>query len=387
MKTHVAGPLVLALSASLLAGCSSHSPSSDAASGEIVPVRVATVQSGALSSNLELSGSLVAVHSVTLGAATPGRIVAVNVRVGDHVDAGQVIAQVDPQQYQAQVAQAQAGVSVTIDSAHVASARLAAAQSAYRLASMTAQRMERLYSQGAISLQQLNETQANLSGTQAGVAQAQAGMQVASSMGSQARAGVDVAAVALQNATVIAPFAGVITQKMVQPGAVVGPGTPIATIEDPSQLEIDVAVPDADATSIMVGSPVLVHVDSANNVAISGRVRAIVPSQNPALRSAMVKISVPSTPGVIAGMFARIGILGAATRAMSVPFSAITTRAEQTGVFLIDAKIAHFIPITTESIHADRVAIANNVHLPIGSRIAISAVQRLTDGTSVQVTP
>lgn len=387
MKARILAPLGVTLGVALLTGCATHATQPGSASSESVPVRVAAVRTHALAATINLSGSLSAVRSVTVGAASPGRVVAVDVRVGDRVTAGQEIAQVDAAQYRAQYAQAQAGLSVATDGARAARARLDAARSAYHLANITTTRMERLYAQGAISQQRLNEVQANLAAAQAGVAQAQAGIQAASSMGSQAQAGVDVAAVPLQNASIVAPFSGVITQKFVQPGAVVGPGSPVAALEDPARLEIDVAVPDRDAASLTLGSRVRVSVDSAHNAMFFGHVQAIVPSRNPALRSAMVKIAVPSASGLISGMFARVQILGASHRVVAVPFAAIATRADQTGVFLVSGSAARFVPVRTGSIHGDLITIRRNVHLPIGARVAISGVARLTDGASVQVSP
>ncbi|MHB8178602.1 MAG: efflux RND transporter periplasmic adaptor subunit [Vulcanimicrobiaceae bacterium] len=380
-------PMSALLGLGLIGGCAARSPgqSPPASASDIVPVRVASVRLHAFGKTVDLSGSLTALHSVTVGAASPGRIVAVNVRVGERVAAGQVIAEVDAAQYSAQLSQAQAGVAAANDGTLAAQARLTAARSAYTLAHVTATRMAHLYAQGAISKQHFDEMQASLAAAQAGVAGAQAGVQAASSMSSEARAGVDVAAVPFRNATIVAPFSGVITNKFVQRGAVVGPGSPVARLEDPSRLELDVAVPDRDAAALTLGSRVAVRVDSAGSSLRYGRVRAVVPSGNPALRSAMVKISVSSSAGLLPGMFARVRLVGAAHRLAAVPFSAIATRAGQTGVFVVSRSTARFIPVRTGALAAGLIAVGPSRYLPVGARVAISGVARLTDGTSVTI--
>ena len=371
---------ILAASAAALGGCASH-PAQPAAPAA-VPVSVTPARSAAFATPIELSGTLSSVHTTTLGAAAAGRIVAVNVRVGDRVEAGQLVAQIDTSQYGAQLTGARAGAAAAADSQRAAQAQLQQAQSRLALARVTAARMSQLYAQGAISKQQQDETQSNLQAAQAGVAQAQAGLSAAAGMTAQAQAGVSAAAVPLQNTTITAPYSGIITQKFVEPGAVVGPGSPVAAIQDTSDLELDVALPEDDAAALVPGAKLNVRIDALGSTRVPGTVRAVVPSQNPALRSATVKIAVEPRRGLLPGMFARVTVSGAPHDGVSVPLAAVVTRAGQAGVFTVRADTASFVPVQTGTSTNRAVEVQG---LASGSRVAVSNVSRLTDGARVAV--
>lgn len=369
-----------ALIAAVLGGCAPHH--AQAAADPAVPVTLAVARTAAFSTPLELSGTLSAVHTTTLGAAAAGRIVDVNVRVGDRVEAGQPIAQIDTSQYGAQLTGARAGAAAAADNQRAALAQLQQAQSRLALARVTAGRMSNLYAQGAISKQQHDETQSNLQAALAGVAQAQAALSAAAGMTAQAQAGVNAAAVPLQNTSITAPYAGIVTQKFVEPGAVVGPGSPVAAIQDASDLELDVALPEDDAAALTPGARVRVRVDALGGSRIPATVRAVVPSQNPALRSATLKISVEPRRGLLPGMFARVSVAGAPHGGVSVPLSALVTRAGQSGVFAVRADTASFVPVQPGA-STDRAVEVQG--LQPGTRVAETNVSRLTDGARVMV--
>lgn len=395
----------------LFAGCARSGPSSGTSVAPI-PVTVAPLRYTQIGTPLELSGSLVAVQSVTVGAMSPGRVVSVNVRVGDVVRAGDVIAQIDAAGSVAALAQARAGAAAaaaaekastsTIDAAAAgvasATAQLDVARSRESLAAVTASRMAQLYAQGAVSQQQRDQTQADAAGARAVVAQAQAGVagarhnltasqsqsRAAAQSAVGARAGIAAADVPLRDATLTAPFGGTIVNKFVEPGAVVGSGSPVVTVQNLNDLEVDVAVPDDTAATLLPGAPIEVRVDATGGTPIPAHIRAIVPSQNAALRTATLKISVPSRLDVQPGMFARVTVAGRTHAGWVAPLAALVTRAGQSGVFAVRAGIATFVPLQTGSVGATSVEL-----LGIDGRateVAVSGLQRIGDGSRVEVT-
>lgn len=407
-RRFVPGVLV---SAMLLSACSSHAPTrTNVDAIPPISVSVARLVRKTFASHVELGGNLAAVQSVTVGAISPGLVTNVSVHVGDRVAAGQILAQIDAAGYAAGLAQARAGASAAVANQQAGSASLAAAQSAivgaraqlaaaqsrYQLAQTTAGRMASLLAQGAISKQQNDEAQANLAAARAATAQAAAGVtgsseayraasaqsQAAGAMSAQARAGVAAADVPLENATVRAPFDGVVTDKFVQSGAVVGPGSPVVSIENTHDLELDVAVSNNDLLGLAVGQPVNVHVD-ASTALVDGRIQSIVPSGDPTLRSAMVKISVVSEPGFLPGMYARVALPGPSHSALAVPRSALVSRAGQTGVFELRAGEASFVPVQTGALDANSIEVRGE-HLA-GGEVITSNIERLTDGAPVTV--
>lgn len=376
-------PLRFAALAATLAQVACASPAVSNRAYSVVPVTVAKAQRIALTSSSEFSGTLQAVQSATVGAMSGGRIVALDVRVGDNVSAGQTIAQVDPSQYQAQLSQAQAGAQSAAQNAQAAQAQAAAAQSRLALARTTARRMDLLYREGAISAEQHDQVQADLAAATAGLNQSSAAGGAARSAAVQAQAGITAASVPLQQTTITAPFSGIVTQKFVDLGTVVAQGSPVVALQGTQDLELDVAVPEDQAPSLKPGKAVTVRVDALGDAPIPAYIRAIVPAENSALRSVTLKISLAARRGLIAGMFARVALSKRTTPAWVVPTQSIVNREGQTGLFKVEGDIAFFIPVTTGSTNGKLVAVQGIAGS--GTRVAITNLQRLADGTHVRV--
>ncbi len=257
--------------------------------------------------------------------------------------------------------------------------------------------MEKLFAQGAISAQQLDQTRADVAGARAAVAQVQAGLvgarkaygaavaqsRAAADTSIGAQAGIAAATVPLRDATLTAPFDGIVVNKFVEVGAVVAPGTPVVAVQNARDLEVDVAVPDDALAGLSAGTPIAVRVDAVGGAPIAGRVRAIVPSQNAVLRSATLKIAVPSRLGLQPGMFVRVSVPGSARSGWVAPLAALVTRAGQSGVFVVRDGTASFVPLQTGAVGQSTVEV-----LGIDGRatqVAVSGLQRVDDGTRVTV--
>ena len=370
----------------ILAACSGNGGTHSAdRSSSAIPVSIVSVRQLAFSTPLELSGSVAAQRQAVVGAVAAGRVVAIDVRSGDSVVAGQPIARIDDAAYRAAYGQALGSAGAAAASVHEAKARADAARAQLRLADVTAKRMSTLYREGAISAQQNDEAQAALASSRSGMLQAQAA--IGSALGSrrEADAAVSAASVPLGESIVRAPFDGVVLSRAVDPGAVVGAGSTIATIQDNSHLELDVAVPEDVASTVHNGFRVSVKVDALGNGILTGRVRAVTSSDNPALRSEIVKIDLPPAPGLFAGMFARVRFAGRVHTATAVPMTALVNRAGQDGVFAVHSGRAQFIPIQTGATKAGWVEVAK---LPATARdVVVKGVQNVTDGATVAIDP
>lgn len=401
----------LGIAGLLLAACA-RTATSPGAAVTAVPVTVEPLRYAQIATPVELSGSLAAVDSVIVGALSGGRVLSVNVRVGDAVRAGDVLAQIDASGSVAALAQARAGAAAAADAEDAsasaidaASASLAAAvgqreaaRSHELLASTTASRMTSLYAQGAISQQQRDQAEADAAEARAAFAQADAGVtgarhnlagarahsRAAAESALGAQAGVAAANVPLRDATLRAPFDGTIVNKFIEPGGFVAPGSPVVTVQNARHLEVDVAVPDAIAASLVPGAAIDVAVEAAGSTPIPARIRAIVASQNPALRSATLKIAMPDRAGLQPGMFARVSVVAHTHSGWVAPLAALVTRAGQSGVFTVRDGIATFVPLQTGTVGATTVEL-----LGIDGRatqVAVSGLERLDDGSRVAVT-
>lgn len=373
-------PYLAASAVLLLAACST-SPRQPV---ESVPVQTREVRTQTFHTTLELSGTLQPARSVTAGAGVAGRLIEVSVRVGDRVQPGQPIARVDTAAYNAAFSQAQGGVQSAAANRDVAAAQLRAARARLALAQVTADRMSSLYSTGDVSRQRRDETHADLASARAAVAQAQAALEASAGAVAQSQGALSSAQVPLTNATVYAPFAGIVTAKLADAGAVVSPGTPIATIETDRDLEVDLTVPEDAAASLVPGQSVPVRVDALAAGAVPGRIRAVVPSDAGTLHSATVKVRVSGSREMLAGMFVRVALPTATHTGPAVPAAALTNRAGQDGVFVVRAGRAIFMPVETGVSGDGSIEVRGLAAL---SRVAITNVPRLSDGTPVSASP
>ena len=234
----------------------------------------------------------------------------------------------------------------------------------------------------AIAKQQQDETQADLAAARAAGAQAQAAVAAAAGQAQASQANVGAAQVPLLDSTVRAPFSGTITARLADVGAVVGPASPILTIEDGQNLEIDLTAPEASAAHLAAGNAVAIRVDALTNGAINGRIRAVVPIEASQAHSVLVKIAVQHVRGLLPGMYARVRLPIDTHAATAVPAAALTTRAGQDGVFAISSGRAHFIPVDTGAAKPGFIEVRG---LPAATRVAVTNIERLTDNAAVSV--
>jgi RND family efflux transporter MFP subunit len=370
--------VAMAMAASVpAAACSSGAkPSGEVAIG----VRTAPVEQRAIAAPLDLSGNLVAAQSVQLAATVSGRLVELRVRIGDRVHLGEPLAIVDDSTYRAQQAQASGELARAQADRSAAAAGYQAAQAHFALSRVTEARMARLYAAGAVARQAYDQAHSDYLAAGAAVGQARAGIAEGSGLQAAAAGALAAASTALGDTVVRAPFDGVVTAKYVDPGSVVAPGVPILGVQSDGTLEVDVAVPQNAIGASAVGQLLTVRVDALDRRTVA-RIRSITPMNDPATRSALVKLVLSPLAGAASGMYARVELPGVAKQGRAVPLAALVTRAGQTGVFVIAKRHATFVPVRTGSADAHYVLVDG---LRYGDReVAVSGTESLTDGSVV----
>jgi membrane fusion protein, multidrug efflux system len=259
------------------------------AAGDLLPVRRAE-----LTRTLEVSGSLVAVNSAFVKARVAAELKSVAVREGDSVKPGQLLAQLDPVEFDWRLRQAE-------QQAQAARAQLEIAQ-------RTLLNSRSLVTQGFISATALE----NAVSTEAG---AQATLQAA-------LAAVELARKARADATVVAPIGGQIAQRLVQPGERVPVDAKLLEIVDLSRLELQASVAPEDAGQLRVGDAARLKVDGIDGP-LAARVVRINPSAQPGSRSVVAYLELAPHPALRQGLFARGTIELERRPALLVPLSAV----------------------------------------------------------------
>jgi HlyD family secretion protein len=207
---------------------------------------------GELVQTVTAVGTLAPVDAVDLGAEVTGRLIRVLVDVNDHVEAGQVMAEIDPEQLEARVRESQAQLESS--QANQASARVSLAE-----AKIKAERVAALSAQGLASGDE-NDT------AKAAFDRAQAALGVATAQTTVARANLSSAKSQLSHAVIKAPIAGIVLSRAIEAGQTVTAGfqTPVlfTLARDLSKLELSVEVDEADVAKVREGQGASFNVDA-----------------------------------------------------------------------------------------------------------------------------
>ena len=298
--------LVLA-SAALLAACSRPAPPEE----PVRSVKLLTVGVGSLQSSVEYSGEVRARVESRLGFRVAGKIVQRQAQLGQHVKAGQVLAQLDPRDYQL--------------AADAARAQLQSATTQRDLAAADFKRYQALKDQNFISGAELERRDASLKAAQATLDQARAQL---SSQGNQAA-----------YTTLVADVSGVITGIDAEPGQVVAAGTPVVRIAQDGPRDVVFAVPEDKVGLMVPNSEVSLHGWAASGE-LAGRVREVAASADPATRTYQVKVAIEGAQMPPLGSTVSVrpqALSHAGIPAIKLPTSALRQEGQGTAVWVYDA--------------------------------------------------
>lgn len=337
------GTAVMILFVSML-GCSSERETVSAAPETVSNVSVVSAQAAVVPDVVEAVGTLRAAETSQLAAQMVGNIVEIRVREGDRVQRGQVLAVIDEAQPRAALDRATAGELVALQES-------TASESDFALAEATFKRYQTLYDRKSVSPQEFDEIKARYQAAQARREMAHAGQ-------TQAKAVLQQAHTALSYTHIVAPFDGVITEKKADVGALASPGTPIFTVEDLRRHRLEASVNESDLRYVRQGQQVPVLVDALGDRQLKGKVVEIVPAADPASRSFVVKVELPSDPSLRSGLFGRAQFARGERSALLIPRTAVVERGQLQGIYVLDQnRIAGLRYITLGRPSAGRVEV------------------------------
>ncbi len=280
---------------------------------ELAATDVVRAQTRELQRGLPVSGSLKAVNSAFVKARIAGELQGLNLREGDAVQAGQLVARVDPMEAQARVKQAQ-------EQADAAKAQIDIAERQYG-------NNKALVDQGFISKTALDTSWNNLVAAQANH--------------KAALAAVDMARKSLDDTVLRAPISGVVAQRLAQPGERVAVDGRVIEIVDLARLELEATLGAADSIDVRVGQEALLQVEGSPRP-VAARVARINPSAQAGSRGVLVYLSLADTSGLRQGLFAQGTLAIGRTTALAVPLAAVRTDKPAPYVQLVDGdKVVH----------------------------------------------
>ena len=328
----------LLIAAVLLASCGSETPAAKTAKA-VGPFEMA--RSEVLPETKITTGTVRSANVSPLAAKVMGNVTRVLVSEGDRVRAGELLLEIDDREGRARSAQAAAGAA-EVDQA------IAAARANAGVTTATYKRIEMLRDRGSVSAQEFDEAAAKKSAAEAQLRQALA-------QRAQAGAGQREADTFLSYARVRSPIAGIVTARMIDPGAQAAPGMPLLTVEDDSRYRVETTVDEELAAKVHAGD--LVKIDG-----LKARVTNIVPAVDPATRSSLVKIDLPKNSPLRSGAFVRVAFTTGTRSAITVPAGAVQRRGQLTSVQVVDDDgIARMRLVTLGETMGGRVEVLSGV--------------------------
>lgn len=370
MKLIVSGCLLAAASA-VLAGCHSEEAARPA-NPQLVEAHV--VESRQVESPLlvRTTGTVHARESAVLSAQVMGRVTQVLVHEGDAVRAGQTLITLDDAALAASADQAAAA-------ARAAEGQEAAAKSNAALASSTLARYKQLQSQKSVSPQEMDEVERRAQAAAAQVDALQAASQAAKAQAGGART-------MLSYAHIRAPFAGFITARMADPGTMAAPGVPLLQVDSGGLLQLQTTVDESQMNAVHKGMKLTVSVDGSGMGELQGTVAEIVPAADPSSHSFLVKIDLPSSKQLRAGMYGTASIPTGSHQAIMVPRTAVVERGSLECAYVLDASgVAQLRYVTLGSVQGAQAEVLSGISA--GEKLVDQPGDRDFGGMRIEVQP
>jgi HlyD family secretion protein len=209
-------------------------------------------------------------------------------------------------------------------------------------------------------------------------------IQVAASGVDQAVAALEASRVQAQEAIIRAPFDSVVSQKLINPGAMASPSTPIVALVS-KDVEVQVQVEEARIGQIQKGQSASLSVSAFPGTLFPALVAAISPAADPKSRTFAVRVVPQEQNGSLRdGMFAQVSITGVGSQALLVPNDAIVTRAGRSQVFVVVNDRVQAREVRLGETDGKRTVILDGT-INQGDEVVVTNPEALTDGAAVVV--
>lgn len=259
-------------------------------------------------------GTVQPIHETSIAAKILARVIEVDLTAGKSVTAGQVLVKLDDSDLQARLGQSQAAESS-------AEARLTRARSDH-------DRMAQLLQTATVSQAEFDAAVAELRFAEADLERLR-------------QATTEIRAI-IEYATIRAPFTGIIVDKRVDVGDTVSPGQVLATLYDPTRMQLVATVRESLAARLQVGQRVGARLESLDHEC-DATISEVVPQADPSSRSFSVKVVGPCPPGIYAGVFGRLLLPLEDETVVVIPEAAVQRVGQLTMVDVVDAEGKHVL--------------------------------------------
>ncbi|MDD4767734.1 MAG: efflux RND transporter periplasmic adaptor subunit [Desulfotomaculaceae bacterium] len=360
--------LLFFLLASLFSGCGSKEPSSSENSA--IAVEVVTVTMTDMNKFYNTSGKIEASAKATIAPKVTGRVAEVNVKLGDRVEKGQVLFQIEAKDAYNQLTQSRATLGMSQVSYDSAVQALKDAQANY-------DRYNALFESGVVSKNDLEQATTKLVNAQLSLEQCR--QQI-----NKDQATLDTAQDNYYDYSVTAPIAGLIGAVNVENGGMVSSQTDAAIIVNIDTVKVEASVPESVVNAIKPGTNVSITITSLNK-SVEGTVTAVAPKADSTTMGYPVEVTIANPDGEIKpGMTVKIDLLtGALQKIIAVPVDAVIEQDGQHIVYIVEDSKAREVYVETGVSNNSQIEITKG--LEEGQSLVVQGNRRLSDEQQVKM--
>jgi RND family efflux transporter MFP subunit len=304
-----------------------------------------------------ISGQVRARDEATVRAEIGGPVLQVTVEEGQAVRRGALLARIEG--------------AAQEDAQRSAASAVRSAENQLALSRREAERTEQLVAGGALAARDLDQARTAVTQVEAQLADARARLVAAEKQ--------------FGDAVLRAPITGIISDRAVNVGDVVSPGTAMFTIIDPSSMRLEASVPSDELSALKVGGQVQFRV-RGNDQMFTGTIERISPATDPTTGQVPIFASIPNAAGqLVAGLYAEGRVVTESADGLVVPMNAVNTAGREPWVLrAVNGKTERIaVQLGLRDLRTERVAILNGVNE--GDILLRGAAQGITPGSEVQV--
>jgi len=347
----------------ILSACSSNAKKDTQTSADTAVMVTVSQPTADAKQGLTVSGQVEASETANISTRIMGYITRINVKIGDHVNKGQLLATISNDDILAKRAQADAMITE--------------AEAGFKDAQKDYDRFTALYKQQSASAKELDNITLQYSSAKARLEAAKQQRNEVNAM--------------LGYTNLTAPFAGTVTRKMMDAGSMANPGMPLLTIEQSGSYQVSASVPETEISLIKEGTPVTINIDAIHKV-IKGEIAQIARSSDNSGGQYLIKILIPDNEkqDLFAGMYANVKIPVSQTtktnisEQVMVPVSAIEYKGQLTGLYTIGSNHTALLRwVRLGKTQGNQVEVLSG--LTRNEQFIVSAEGRLYNGVAVKI--
>jgi HlyD family secretion protein len=352
-----------------------------------VVVRTATVERGTIVEEVMGTGTLEPRIRATISPKTSGRIQAIAVDQGDRVTAGETLMTLDDEELRQQVAIAHANHEAAGAKVERLRADRGRASSVLAQAKRHFSRVQDLYARSVAASEEVEKATESLQIAEAGLSSAESAIVEAQKELIAAEETLNFQQTLLDDATVRAPFDGLVVDRRRDPGDVVVPGSPVLSLIETSELWVSAWVDETAMARLRPGQPARVVFRSEPDTSAAGRVARLGREADRETREFVVDVHALELPENWAvGQRAEVYIeTDRRDSAMLIPARFVAWRADRPGVFVDQEGQAAWHPIQTGFQAQDNIEVVEGLEEGQTVVVPVAPNQVLTDGRRIRV--